>query len=539
MTIHLCRDFLTDATASCPGTNMYALAMFLEHVGGFGVIGQTNFDILGSGSTGYGSNASINSGGLGTYEVAFPASEYQVSSADVGRILALQSRLYPLANSGLFRVSSVDIPNNGVVIDYRSTSAPPIESGIPWRMFINEAVFATYWQTGSNGGGLYGGYNLNTASLSNNSRIVLQSVDDSSWEVRLCLESAHDISGAVPSGFSVAPGFGGNPSGDFGPYSIQGPGFGQLLHLHAAAWYNTTASQYQGMTVGLTPALGAQAQWRISMIVDSHSGTCGMINHNVNLPVLVNSGSGWCVFGLSADETEFPAQNNLSDPTINVQRLFVVGSSNPHSNLSWQSQFHKDNVTQVVGWSKLGFPCAGVLSLYSDISNPSNSHVRYASGSTDNVWSSQTVLMDAEILLGTVDVTVSASAGPSLFPFTPRRLGRLPFFMQGRANYPNWSMTSDGNWYHTEDGIFMPWSGPEPTDASVNPNTALANSGSNELQQGLDPLGAFLPGSDPPAPPVIPVVQDVDSTRYRKTYSYFRQVPVIVGVQKGGSNPNG
>ena len=536
MTIHLCRDFLTDTTASCPGTNMYALGMFMLHVGGFTILGQTNFDLEVSASVGQGISGTINMG-FGANEVFLPTGSYLVSSNDVGRILALKSQLYPAANSGLFRVTGVDVPNNCLVIDYRSSTPPPPEQYLFWRIFANEATFATSWQTGSNGTANYGSYTLNTSSMSNASRIIMRSLDESSWEVRMCLESAHDVAGSVPSGFSVAPGFGGNGNGDFEPLD-SGVNINKRIFLHAAEWYNTTGSLYQGMTVGLSPAYNQKGQWRISMIIDDVSGTCGIVNHNVSLVTPGLSGSGWCVFGLSVDETEIPATVNLGDEFINASRLFVIGSSNPQSKLTWQTQFHSDNVTQVVGWSKLGYPVAGVLSLYSDITNPGQTHVRYITSSTDSAWNSKTDLLDAEILLGTVDTTFASTTTSSLFPLQPRRLGRLPFFMQGRANYVPWAVTGDGGWYHTEDGIFMQWGGPTPTDAVfVEISSVTATSGSNELQQGLDPLGAYLPGSDPPVPPESPNILDVDATRYRKTYSYFRQVPVIAGVQKGGSNP--
>jgi hypothetical protein len=541
MTLHLCRDFLTAASASCPGVNMYALGMFLVHCGNYNTIGQFNFDLLGTGSLkAFGISGTINMLGPSN-EVVLPSSSYLVSAADVGRILALKSQFNPLANSGLFRISSVDTINNGVLIDYRSATTPPPEQYLVWRIFENENVFSTQWKSGSNGlvGG-YGSYSPTTASVAAASRLILESPDPTSWQVRMCLESLVDFSGSVPSGFSIAPGFGGTATGDFAPLTF-GEGIGRVLHLHTAMWNNTTSSQYRGMTVGISPCLVSsgsklwtKGQWRISMLVDDVSGTCGIVNQNVNLPV-PTSGSGWCVFGMSEDETEYPGPANIGNPTVSIQRLFVVGSSNPQSNLTWESQFHVDNVTQVVGWSKYGYPVAGVLSLYSDITN-TPSHFRYQTGSVDSQWISATELLDAEILLGTVDVTLSASATQALWqPLQPRRLGRLPFFRQGRANFAKWATSADGNWYHTQDGIFMPWSGPIPSQTPTT-SSAVVSSGSIELQQGLDMHGAFLPGSDPPVPAIPPNVSDIDSTRYRKTYSYFRQVPVNVGAIKGGSN---
>jgi hypothetical protein len=515
---------------------MYALGIFLIHVGGFTVKGQTNFDLFDP-ATQLGSGISGSIGGIATYEVTIPSSSYAVSAADVGRILALRSQFNPLANSGLFRVTGIDSTNNGLVIDYRSAASPPVEQFLSWRIFENELTASQLWRSGSNATLNYASWNAGSSSFSNASRVVLRSPDQSSWQVRMCLESQADISGAVPSGFSIAPGFGGSGGGDFYPLDASaGTSVGQRLFLHGALWYNTTSSLYRGMTVGLSPYYGATGQWRISMMVDDVSGTCGIVNQNSSLPTYPVSGSGWCVFGLTDDETEIPAAENAGSPLANINRLFVAGSSNPRSNLTWTSQFHTDNNMQVVGWSKLGYPTPGVLSLYSDIINPGNTHVRYLTSSADTPWVGATELLDAEVLLGTVDLTLVVNSSSSLYAFLPRRVGRLPLFMQGRANYANWTVTGDGGWYHTQDGVFMQWGGPVP---SGNPVTSSAYPilTKNEQQEGLDPLGAFLPGSDPPVPPVVPNVADIDATRFRKTYSYFRQVPVNVGVVKGGSNP--
>lgn len=540
---HLCRDFQTMPSASSPGTNMYALAAFMVHCGGFNPTGQTNFDVITSSvRLATGISASIAVGGV--YEVFIPTGSYLVSSADVNRILALRSNLYPRHNSGLFRVTNFDSVANTLTVDYRSAAPAPTERFLAWSLFENELTVSRSWRSGSNGASGYGSWNAASGSAATASRIMLRSPDPSSWQVRMCLESPRDISGSVPSGFSIAPGFGGNADADF--FAIDhdaGPGHDQRLFLHGAAWYNTTSSLYRGMTVGLTPALTTSAgglywtngRWRISMMVDDASGTCGIVNHNVSL---LGSGSGWCVFGLTADETETPGQNNLSDPSINVQRLFVAGSSNPTANLTWNSQFHSDNNMQVVGWSKFGYPVPGVLSSYSDVSNPSNSHVRYASGSSNTPWMNATELMDVDVLIGTIEQTLSAQTTGSLFPVSPRRVGRVPMFWQGRANFPQWTATIDSSssYYHTSDGVFMEWGGPVPTDNGVGTAFTVASS-SFGLQEGMFSSAASLPGSDPVPVTRSPIVTDVDATRLRKTYSYFRQVPVNVNVVKGGSNP--
>ena len=59
-----------------------------------------------------------------------------------------------------------------------------------------------------------------------------------------------------------------------------------------------------------------------------------------------------------------------------------------------------------------------------------------------------------------------------------------------------------------------------------------------EDHEGLVPYVAFHPGSDPFVEELPPWMTDVDATRFQKTYSYYRQVPVNVGFIKGGSNPS-
>jgi hypothetical protein len=528
---------------------MYALAIFLITCGGYFQLGQTNFDVtVPSIYLAHGISASINVV-AGPTDVFLPTGSHLVSAADVNRILVLKSKRYPKSNSGLFRVTGFNNVNNTLTVDYRASSSPPLEQFMSWALYENELTASTTWRSGSNGTLGYGSWNPTSFVTASASRIILQSPDPTSWQVRMCLESLQDVSGSVPSGFSIAPGFGGGKFGDFAtqPHGDgRVPGHDQNLFLHAAHWFNTTSSIYRGMTVGLTPALTSSApgstiwtrgQWRISMLVDDVSGTAGMVNNNVSLPTTPASGSGWCVFGFAEDETEVPGQNNLGDVSINVNRLFVVGSSNPGSNLTWTSQFHGDNNMQVVGWSKFGYPIPGVLSSYSDISNPGNTHVRYLTSSVNTPWMGATELLDVEILLGTVDTAISSSS--PVFKISPRRLGRVPMFMQGRANFPQWTATTDvtSSFYHTKDGVYMEWGGPAPTDTGAGSNFIL-NSGSIEQQQGLMLYGAYLPGSDPIPPFFPPLVTDVDSTRFRKTYSYFRQVPVNVGVIKGGSNPS-
>jgi len=528
---HLCRDLVTIVTASSPGTNMYALSTFLYHVIGYSIVGQTNFDITApSVMLSHGFGASINSGN-GTYAVALGG--YVVSNNDVNRILALRSVQYPLYNSGLFRITSVNVAHNTVTIDYRSTAAPPPESGLSWKLFEREDVFGKHWFNGSNGiTASYGSCNKPGHSATA-SRIALQSPDKYGWQVRLCLESPQDIAGAVPSCFSIAPGFGATNTGDFQAIYTE-TGITEYKHLHGAMWYDTASTAYRGMTVGLTIA-SASGQWHITMCADDVSGTCVMMNRNTSLSV--TSGSGWAAFGWSDDETVQVSNINMkstSSIATTVSNLFVAGHANTSAIMTWKSSYFSDNAVQVVGWGERGYPVPGVVSSYSDISNPASGPVRQLAAASSSSWTGKTEILDVEVLLGSVDATQSSTAN-MLSLLQPRRLGRLPMLMQGRSNYPLWTTTGDCSWLHAQDGVFLQWGGPPLVSGSLSGSnvsqvyTSIGNEEGLVIYEGMHPGGDFEYNDL--------VSDDIDATRYKKTYSYYRQVPVWVGVIKEGSNP--
>lgn len=530
---HLTRDFLTAASASCPGTNMYVLSLFLIGCGGYAVVGQTNFDIMSTTlRVSSGTSASINTVG-GPHDVSLPQSMHAVSSADVGRILVMRSERNPRWNSGLFRVTGYDATLNTLSIDYRASADAPQEESIPWALYVDEVTASTFWRSGSNGTQGYGSWDPSSFVTASASRIVLRSPSDTAWQVRMCLESLLDVSGNVPCGFSVAPGFGGISNGDFvSQLGGSARGHDQRLFLHTALYHNSRSPEYLGTVVGLTPSL-SMGQWRLSMIVDDLTGTCGMVNRNVSLPN-PPTGSGWMLFGMCEDESDVPTGMNISDPTLNCPRLVAVAPSNQQPVMTWDSQFHVDNRMQVVGFSTRGFPVPGVLSCYSDCSNPGNTHVRYLTSSAASAWSGATELLDVEVLIGMIDQAVSATAQP-VFPMHPRRLGRLPFFMQCRANEQQWSVldVESGSYYHTSDGVCIAWGGPPPTDAATG-SIAREIMSSIADGSGIASHGVSLPGSDPTSQGLTGMTNVIDETRYRKTYSYSRQQPLFVDVIKGG-----
>lgn len=555
MTLHLCRDFQTLPTASCPGTNMYASAIFLYHVLGFTFIQHRNFPLQSSSYEKGGITllsgtllfASINSGSTtGSYQVAIPTASYQVSDFDVNRILALKSDLYPKANSGLFRITSASITQNFITIDYRVNVGvmPPADNHLRWRIYEAETIIKNTWSSGSNmtgsltGSSLRFGYNTWDAGSAGSlpasaSRVFLQSPDTSLWQVRLCLESDFDVkSGSCQVGLTFAPGY----------YTATPPYESpNNKTLHGPLFFNATESLLRGTAVGLGPLMvnnnWTTGSWRITMLGDDETGTFIIINRGVTLPA-----SGWAAFGLPEDDHLFP--NIAPDPNT-MKRLFVMGSPRAQGSLDWRSDFvaptqaNPPPVNCVV-WSDIEQPGPGALSSFADIFNQTTAFRSLPNAGTTS-FGGYVEVVDVEILGGVFD-TIQAPTTASRFQFMPRRVGRFPLARQGTSNYVTWSHSPDNpgdvgagpRWLHTERGIFLPWGGPAMSGSSTGA-LVWPISGSQYDGEGLISYLGNTIGADPePEPPVVP--HDIDATRYRKTYSYFRQPVVATGVVKGGSN---
>lgn len=524
MTIHLCRDFLTLPSSPSPGTNMYLVSMFLQHVMSAKVNSFHNFDL---------DSSTYTKGGIGRKDgsinldvdpaiVWLPSGAYSADSSDVNRVLALRSEVSSTFNSGLFRITAVStdpVLGTGLKIDYRSSEDPQFESGsLAWRVYASEAEVSALWLIGSNGST---GYNSNGSAA--NSRIVLST--PAGYCVRLCMESVPDRSGTVPCGFTIAP-------GDAAGVNINADFDNSKGHLHGPAWFNTTSSLYKGTAVGLSPMINglsdATGQWRFTAIGDTFNCSVALFTQNVSF---VTGGTGWGVFGIPEDEL-LP----IPDSEHVIDRLFVIGYGNALPNLTWHSGFFSDGHAQGVTWSRYGSPMPLIMSSYADIRNQTP-HVRNLSTATDTPFMGLTELLDVDLLGGVMSSSFSVRAS-AIVPFAARRIGRLPLVRQGRSNYAQWSTTPDKQWLHTQDGIFVTWNGPFLTGSPVGSSNALL-----VLQTSLTG-GSGIQFFEPDPPMSDPIVEtvtvasDKDATRFRKTYSYHRQQVVEVNVVKGGSNPS-
>lgn len=528
MTYHTCRDFLTVATASSPAANMYLISMFLRRVLNYDADEYTGFNIDSATYVKASDSGTFESLGTvstlsGSAALFFSSSVYAVSTSDVGRILTLKSDDNPTFNSGLFRITGRDTGVNALLFDYRTSTSVVVDYNVNWAVIESETIAAS-WTSGSNGtSGSYGTF----SSSSNAYRLTLSA--PGGYHVRLALESPVERNSTIPAGFSIAPGEGSIPNGDFDNASG---------HLHGPMWFNTTSSAYKGTAVGLCPnntgLNGTFGQWRLFMAGDDQTGTCAAFIRNVTFSTGSN---GWAAWGFAENE---PEDSTLGRNSL-IERLFVIGSAQILPNLIWKSGYFNDADMLGVAWSQFGYPIPCVMSAYSDIRNIYPHHRQSPSAASDS-FGSLTSLFDVELLAGTLDNVVSITDFASgTFKFEPRRIGSVPFARMGRANFPTWSIgtAADGSsasWLHVSDGIFIPWNGPAISGSAATGLSIVDLSQPGETITSSEPN---VPGTDP-ATDVAPVDlgpgHDIDATRYRKTYSYYRQQTQPVGIIKGGSN---
>lgn len=485
MALHLLRDYLTQNTttlarAYIPG---YLLTIFMRRVLLYTYVGDTNYPINPVGSLliatadttptaatpsfAVGTRAGINLGAGKEFYVSIPSSIRTVSSVDVGRLLVLRSTANPTFNSGIFLIVGFDTATNSYIIDYRTLGdKPPVEAAdsMNWYLYAADINAPIYGGSNTKGAGFYQGDTNSTTP-----RIMLQSPHPLAWQVRMCCETLHDWNGGAAFGAqgvgncaqqTVAPGFGGNVSGDF-------PTGGQ--HFHAAMWYNSDSLIYQGGAPGFGDDYPSSPfpQSRITIVGDD-TGQC-VIMYCRRPGDAVNPKSSITIFGL-------PNNEPTPLPVNNWARLFVIGSGQSTSpsnsfgnNLNDGSLFvgaitgntsSNGSTCQGMTSSTFGTPmmCAPSMWAYITGGGQASSIVFDGSGG-DNPFISATELVSIDLVEGTLNSWVS---GTAVWPLATRAIGTIPFIQSGRANFGEFSPSTDlaKAWQHLRRGLYIPWNGP-------------------------------------------------------------------------------
>jgi hypothetical protein len=463
--VHLCRDYNTQYVGSNRGSIPgYLIPIFLRRVLGYSYVGDTNLNINSVGplliatgdSTPTGAptwvtanKAGINNG-AGTYHVTIPVAIRTVVSGDIGRILALKSTANPTFNSGLFLITAIDTPNNAYVIDWRSGDTPPAETqAIFWYLYEKDSSTPT---PGTNNGS--GGYEGNGTSTT--PRVILQSPHATAWQVRICIESVSQATNASFPLVTVAPGFGGNASGDF-------PVGGR--HLHGNLWYNqppagNTANPYFGMTTGpagdLSGASGSIV-FRCYMVGDDTGQACGWIAYSPNTGQPNNVHWGIC----DNEPTPLPI-----DPLL---RLFVIGPGYASSFGGIRVTAGQPNASACLSaGAAFGYGGSLITATPSCWTFASEEQGGFQNSGPfvdatrlpgDSPWTGSTDLLTVEIIGGALWNWQSNTVTQFV---EPRTMGTLPFIRQGRSNFGNFQTTSDAGhaWMHTQNSVFLLYGGP-------------------------------------------------------------------------------
>ena len=512
MAIHILRDYLTlnynNAGTLRPYIYSYLLTIFMRRVLGYSYIGDTNYPINAVGTlliaTGDttptsaptfppGNKAGINLGATKLYHVSIPAGIRVVSVSDINRLIVLKSNAYPTFNSGIFKIMGIDVSTNSYIIDYRTLGEPPPAEAadtLIWYLYATESS-----------GPIYGNPNTKTAAEyrgdgnSATPRIMLQSPNALGWQARICCETLNDWNGgaafttyafspswALGAGNSgigliaqqtVSPGFGGNAAGDF-------PVGGQ--HFHAPMFYNSSDLAYVGCAIGYgdsSSVYGGTMQYRITIVGDdTGQGVTMYCRRMPNLSGITTSPNSYIItFGLAENEP-------MPVPTYNAARLFCIGTGLSASSLTSgngdnQGQRGNDGSLQIAnvfnatpatasqGMSSatFGVPAMCGTSFWTYITgNVQGASPMADSFGADNPFVSSTELLPIDLMSGTLSNWRYPldTASRDVLPIAPHTMGTIPHLRSGRANFGDFSPTTDAarSYQHLRRGIYIPWNGP-------------------------------------------------------------------------------
>jgi hypothetical protein len=478
MAIHFVRDYLTQNVTTEFRTYIsgYLLAIFARRILLYSHVGNTNYNIntIGpyliatgdsnpSGTPAFapGSRAGINQGPLKEFWVSIPSGIRTVSSTDIGRLLVLRSTSYPTYNSGIYLIVGIDVASNSYIIDYRTLGDyPPIEpaDSMNWYLYEKDSNCPIFGNPNTKPLGSY-----RSDGNSNTPRIILQSPHATGWQLRICNESMYDSNGGLSffghgtgncAMITAIPGFNGNSSGDF---------LEQGQHIHAPLWYNSNSLIYKGGACGFGDNSGAGEQYRITIIGDDTGQGISIFGRRPGNEINPKSFVG--SFGLAENEPS-PL------PVNNAARLYCIGSGSSNSSYSGGYGNRLNDISLMVGnidfynhcqgmsLSTTGVPtiCAPSLWAYITGGGQFTSPI-FDSSASDNPFINATELLPIDLITGTLS---SWSNDLPAFVLAPRLIGTIPHLRIGRANFGEFSLTTDANksYQHMRRGIYIPWNGP-------------------------------------------------------------------------------
>lgn len=439
---------------------------------------------------GYGT--SINSG-VGSYVVSIPLAKRTVIAGDAGKMLVLKSARYPTKNSGCFKISTVDIPNNRYTIDYRSTEIPPSETGtIDWWLYETETVASGYLSRFLAGN--FGSTGFIITSSTNTTPIVIflnvgfehtlvtgQKVTiaghttntnaNGNWTITQVDSVRFSLNGSVGNGVGaggtvVLNGYNGGAAAANSRVILQSP--------HASGWqvrlavepspgnlpYISITMGYGGNSAGDFPAgsaitniaeyldinpmvnatylnsiVGAgmpTTPSRMSIVGDDLGQSVCIYTRSTNLPAA--SLNGLVVFGI-------PSNEPVPTPTTNSERLFCYGGA---SIADFGTIRLRTGTTTNVGSAIMGgVPEFCALTSWANLDGTSATNPMLSANAGDSPFTTTTEILPIEIWGGvTTDIALGSTP---IFPFSfnARFMGTAPYLRNGRANFGDFIISTD------------------------------------------------------------------------------------------------
>jgi hypothetical protein len=287
-------------------------------------------------------------------------------------------------------------------------------------------------------------------------RIILQSPHSTGWQVRLAMEPSSFLNNTnIGARYSIAPGFNGNSAGDF---PINQPS------LHAGLYFNDNPSDlgYLGLTVG-PYANGFINGSRITVGGDDTGQAVVLLIRNINNNNILYT---WAIFGIPDNEPS-PL------PPNNIQRLFAISGGDTSYGGNYGIGFTVSAAAACgVGFGLDESICTSGPSLWTQTNNEQLSGTQvspmFSVNAGDNPFLGATELLPVDIingvLWGNAGLTSIGGGAEQKVNQQPRTIGTLPLVRAGRANFADWSNTTDSStnpaWFHAINGVFLQWGGP-------------------------------------------------------------------------------
>jgi hypothetical protein len=484
-----------------------------------------------TGNPGGGTGASINlTSPTATYGVAIPSSVRIVAAGDVGKPLILKSSLYPTKNSGIFKISSVDIPNNRYTIDYRSSDTPPPETGtLTWWLYEVETQVSNYLENP----GLSS--NLSITAATNTTPIIITTSSgqpgfvtgqtivitggtgntgvNGTWVITQVANTNNQyvLTGSVGNGTYNANTALANITGYYGDgyyYTsrvlLQSP--------HASGWQTricvepvTGGVPYVSVSVGMGgnsfadfPIGGVTSyiplffnQFATGAYVNTTTG--GGNPTIANRYTFVGDDGGQGVFmytrslGVGANGLlSMGIPDNEPIPNApNTDRAYVYASMlaiNDFAGIQLRTMQSGDTVNGNIGAAyRSGLPELVLLSSWSPLEGVNNASTGappnslwYSANAADSPFTGTTEVMPVEVWGGiTTDPSLNLpipSAGFVAYGLNQRFMGTAPFLRNGRANFGNFALSSDSIATLTVTGA----TNTSPIQITVTPTESLS-----------------------------------------------------------------